>query len=459
MKTLFELATENNNLEFLDDNGVNVFCLKDIPRFIDPEESRGLVFLYLSNSIESLKVFWMLMNTKHCLVLLAPTLSDSLKIQLEERYQPAYIYDVNRSVINKFESLSHSNFTGFFKNEMVNIAVIDKNIKLLLSTSGTTGSPKFVKLSESNIIKNAQSIASYLPICNSDVTPLNLPIYYSYGLSILTSNALKGGKIVCSNTDLLNRNFWESFKHLGYTSLAGVPFVYEMLIRIGFQKMELPTLKYFTQAGGKLSNDLVEKFHAISIEKNAQFFVMYGQTEATARMSYLDPTQTKLKIGSIGKPIPGGKFEIDSESKELIYFGDNVFGGYANNKDDLRIYEVQECLRTGDLAEMDKDGYFYIIGRIKRISKVFGSRINLDELETILSNKYEKSFRCISIDDKLIVVFYDENQIDKSEVCAFVSNEFKLHISVLKTFHMVDFPLTANGKIDYNQLKKLYGAN
>ena len=158
------------------------------------------------------------------------------KIELESIYSPHYIFDSSRNEIDGYE-IDNSVVFRRIKDESINI---DPQIKLLLSTSGTTGSPKFVKLSENNILSNAKSISAYLPIESIDVTPLNLPLYYSYGLSVLTSNALKGGKIICGNTDILTQKFWNNMTDFGYTSIAGVPFVYEMLERIWFLKK--PTL-------------------------------------------------------------------------------------------------------------------------------------------------------------------------------------------------------------------------
>ena len=190
------------------------------------------------------------------------------------------------------------------------------DLKVLLSTSGTTGTPKLVKLSEANLRANAQSILAYLPIKQDDVTPLNLSICYSYGLSVLTSNSLAGGTIVCTNKDILSKDFWADFEKLGYTTLAGVPYIYEMLNRIGFLKKNYPQLRYMTQAGGKLSSKLAEVFSTHLKSQNKDFFIMYGQTEATARMSYLHPSYIESKIDSIGKAIPNGTFSIDKETNE-----------------------------------------------------------------------------------------------------------------------------------------------
>lgn len=286
--TLFDLASNNKKLKFIDDENQFEFELNDILELGLNQETKKLIFAYLDNSLQSILVFWTLMKTNHCIALLPPNISLHFKTELECLYRPTYIFDNSRDVIEGNEKLNIKSIQ-FFKNINEPNIKIHKSLKILLSTSGTTGSLKFVKLSEENLIANANSITEYLPINEFDVAPLNLPIFYSYGLSVLTSNSIKGGKIVCTNDDVLKKSFWEKFETLGFTSLTSVPFVYEMLDRIGFTKKTYSSLRYFTQAGGKLQENLVKKYGEYAISNKVPFYVMYGQTEATARMSYLPP--------------------------------------------------------------------------------------------------------------------------------------------------------------------------
>lgn len=455
--TLFEIALQNESLVFIDDSNGVEYTLKNLPQVNFKAKSKSLVFLYLSNSIKNIGAFWSLMRGEHCIALLSIDLTPSFKHQLEQLYKPDYIIDFSRTFVEHYNYHSPDSYLSFFESKFKNSKNINNNIKLLISTSGSTGSPKFVKLSETNIIENARSICDYLPINTKDVTPLNLPIYYSYGLSVLTSNSLEGGKIVCTNEDVLKKEFWLNFEKYGYTSIAGVPFVYEMLDRIGFTKKNYPTLRYLTQAGGKLQDILVKKYAEYSKENKIDFFVMYGQTEATARMSYLPPDKTLDKLGSIGKPIKNGIFSIDSQTNELCYEGPNVFGGYVTHPDELTTYENNLLLHTGDLAKIDNDGYYYIIGRAKRFVKIFGSRINLDEVESILSKKFEINAKCIGLNDKSILIFILNNErYNVEQITQFLSIEIKIHITAIKLKEVNDFPLTANGKIDYTKLTKSY---
>jgi acyl-CoA synthetase (AMP-forming)/AMP-acid ligase II len=450
---LYNEIAKNTSLRFLDEHQPNEsFALTDLNLFDLPTENKRLAFLYIDNSITAITVLLSFLKSTHALVLLSPALSDTLKIELEEHYKPTYIYDTTRTNIDGYKS---NIATGLWQNVGEVDYAIHPEIKVLLSTSGTTGSPKFVKLSEANLWSNAISIASYLPINDADVAPLNLPVYYSYGLSVFTSNAIKGGAIVCTNTDVLSKIFWDQMQHFGFTSIAGVPFVYEMLNRIGFTKKQYPSLKYFTQAGGRLQEPLVIKFAAYAKENDLSFYVMYGQTEATARMSYLPPTETFLKATSIGIAIPGGKFEIEAETNELKYQGENVFGGYVTSLQDLESYEQEPWLHTGDQAKMDADGFVYITGRMKRFVKLFGNRINLDEVESILAKQLNTMVYTIGVEDKSMLLIGTDESILKHGA-AYVVKELKLHPTVVKTFVCDTVPLTANGKPDYKNLQKMY---
>jgi long-chain acyl-CoA synthetase len=453
---LYDNALLNSSLEFIDAENGKIFLLNELSNLNFDHDCKALVFAYLDNTIESISVFWSLMRSDHCIALLSPSISNNFKEELEFLYKPVFVFDNTRLELTGHNKIVDKDIF-YFKAKTISEKKIDSQIKILLSTSGSTGSPKFVKLSEKNLISNAQSICNYLPIQKSDVTPLNLPIFYSYGLSILTSNALKGGKIVCSNDDLMKKEFWENFQKFGYTSFGGVPFVFEMLDRIGFTKKVYNSLRYFTQAGGKLQDVLVKKYAEYAQKNCLKFYVMYGQTEATARMSYLPFEELLNKIGSIGKPIFNGSFDIDPNSSELCYKGPNIYGGYVESPNDLTVYSQPSVLKTGDVARVDSDGYYFITGRIKRFAKIFGNRINLDEIESILYKNFKQDFKCVCNNDKDLLIFTDV--VDNNLIGAkdYVSKELKLHMSVIKTKFIESIPLTVNGKVDYKELINIYG--
>ncbi|HWB63308.1 MAG TPA: AMP-binding protein, partial [Chitinophagales bacterium] len=448
--TLFEYINTHHrpSLRYIDAKTGHSYNWEEMSSVQLPVENttKQLCFLYLDNSVACISIFFSLLRTPHCVCLLSGDLKEELKENLESTYSPGIIIDAKRDAV-----------TGYLKrvaytpdNVLLPVYINDKvqhqihpALRILLPTSGTTGSPKLVKLTDENFISNATSILGYLPITEEDTAPLNLPVYYSYGLSVLLSNSIGGGKILCTNESVLSRNFWEQFKQSGCNSFAGVPYTYEMLRRIGFEKMEGLHLKYFTQAGGKMDVKLRKVFADYAVEHNCQFFVMYGQTEATARMSYLGPQYAYSKIEAIGKPIPGGKFMLDEQTGELVYEGRNVFKGYAYNANDLQGIENILALRTGDLARVDEEGFYYITGRLNRFIKLYGNRVGLDEVEQQLRKKFDGTIGCTGVNDQFLLIFSDNAALDANEVRNYVSGIFGLHISALRFKLVEPIPLNA----------------
>ncbi len=212
------------------------------------------------------------------------------------------------------------------------------DLALLLSTSGSTGSPKLVRLSRCNLVANATAIADYLDIRQTDRAATTLPMSYCYGLSVIHSHLLRGAGLILTDRSVVDEEFWALFRRHRGTSFAGVPYTFEMLERIGFDGIDLPDLRYVTQAGGRLSPERVRSFAALGERKGWQLFVMYGATEATARMAYLPPELAQSRPASIGRPIPGGSFTLepldgwsDPDVGELVYHGANVMMGYAHD--------------------------------------------------------------------------------------------------------------------------------
>ncbi len=454
---------ENEHLLFADAKSHRKYSLGEIVHELPPvlpAAGKLLAFLYLDDSMASLAQYFSFFKSPHLIALLNNSLGQELKEGLESLYQPAIIIDARRDHIRDYEKTEVACVAGSYALFYSDLASVEIHLKckVLLSTSGSTGSPKFVKLSEDNLLQNALSITSYLPINAADVTPLNLPIYYSYGLSVLHSNALRGGTIVCGTSDIIQREFWTECDSLGFTSIAGVPFIYEMLDRIGFRKKTYPTLRYMTQAGGNLNLKTKGNFAVYCEENEIAFFVMYGQTEATARISYVPPEMLQHKLGSIGIPIKNGILEIDPDNGEVLYSGPNVFGGYAENPSDLGAWDDSGQLRTGDVGQMDSDGYFSITGRMKRFVKLYGNRINLDELERYLKNTAGNTAVATNgIEDQWLLISYSGTEMDEAGLKKQIFESFKIHPTSVRFQRLEEIPLTSNGKVNYTKLLQTYG--
>lgn len=283
------------------------------------------------------------------------------------------------------------------------------DLALLLSTSGSTGSPKLVRLSHRNLRANAESIAQYLGIRSTDRAATTLPMHYCYGLSVINSHLARGAGLILTGLSVADRCFWSLFRRAGGTAFAGVPYTFTLLSRIGFDEMRLPRLRYVTQAGGRLAPDRVRHYAALARDRGWQLFVMYGQTEATARMAYLPPHLAAEHPSAIGVPVPGGSMRLDPvpdhpdpDVGELVYAGPNVMLGYAETAADLREGRTVHELRTGDLARRRAAGLFEIVGRRSRFVKAFGLRIDLDRVEAGLAADGIAAY-CAGADDDLVV--------------------------------------------------------
>jgi acyl-coenzyme A synthetase/AMP-(fatty) acid ligase len=317
-------------------------------------------------------------------------------------------------------------------------ADLHPDLRVLLSTSGSTGSPKLVRLSERNVLANAAAIAQYLALDAGERAIASLPLPYSYGLSVLHSHLLAGASVAFTGASVIRPEFWDDVRRHAATSFAGVPYAYAMLERIGMRAMALPSLRTMTQAGGRLDPALAARFAA-----HARLFVMYGQTEATARIAYVPPERLDEKPGSIGVAIPGGALRV--VDGELVYEGPNVMLGYAEARADLaRGDDRHGVLATGDLGHADDDGFFYVTGRAKRIAKVYGQRINLDEVEAAVAGPAG----AIAGEDRIDVFAERADGADARALAA----RFRLPPRALRVHAVERLPVKASGKVDYGAL-------
>ncbi len=420
-------------------------------------EKKQLILIKSKVNIGTIVGYLSFLRKNHTIMMLDASVDDTLMQNLIEIYRPNFIWE---------EVISTQNYVVTYKDCGLKVfnpksLNLHPNLALMLSTSGTTGSPKMVKLTKENLYANTTSIIQYLDINSAHRAITNLPLYYSYGLSILNTHLKQGASIVITDESIMSKNFWNIFKTHNVTTLSGVPYHYEILRRIGLMKMDLPSLKYMTQAGGKLNQKLVKVYATWAKEKEIDFCVMYGQTEATARMSYLPTDKTLDKMDSIGIAIPNGTLQIKDLNNdqvidtaniegELVYSGKNVMMGYATCLNDLeKNDELHGVLRTGDLARQDEEGYLYITGRLKRFIKIHGNRVGLDEIEHHLKS-LDFDVLCTGVDNKLMVASRDEDKIEiiKQKII----DKYTFHHSVVKVKYINEYPVSDTGKIQYKKL-------
>jgi len=421
---------------------------------------KNLAFLICENEIESILFYLSYLKNKCVLVLLEKNITEFNLNSLIKKYEPKYIFK------NKKNKIKCKNFTKkeiflnylIFENKNKLNINIHKNLKILISTSGTTGNPKYVKLSEQNLSSNINSIIAYLKLNKHDSTITTLPMNYVYGLSIINTHLFVGGKIILNDFSVIDRKFWELAANHKITNINGVSYLYEIMDKIKFLNKDLSYVKFFTHAGGKINKQLQKKLIDFCIKNKKKIFFMYGAAEATARMGYVPWEYAKKKIGSIGIAIKGGRFWLENKKKqkimkknkigELFYSGKNVFSGYANNFHDLSTINNLDILNTGDFAKKDEDGFYFLLGRSDKFVKIQGNRLNLEDIERYTSNFGVKSVCKLNKQNK-ISIFIEKN-IDERMLLDEIKNRVTVHPSNFIIKKIKKFPLNKNFKISYN---------
>ncbi len=451
--------------EFEDAVTYNKLSLEEI-KFRNAVGGRCLVFILSTNSIGSLLGYVSCLNGNIVPLMLNAHLEQEILDNLLNLYHPSYIWLPEENA-EQFKGLSEVYSSYGYKLLQTNYGnnyPLYAELALLLTTSGSTGSPKFVKQSYDNIEANTKSIAGYLHLDETERAITTLPMNYTYGLSIINTHLAVGAAILVTDKGLMQKEFWNFFKEQKATSFGGVPYTYEMLDRLKIYRMDLPSLKTMTQAGGKLTPELHEKFANFAWDTGRSFVVMYGQCEATARMGYLPANKAVEKKGSMGIAIPGGKLRlIDVDGNEirkphttgkLVYEGANVTLGYAECGDDLiKGDERGGVLQTGDMAQFDEDGYFYIVGRRKRFLKIYGNRVNLDEIDRMIKSAYEDiDVASTGVDDHMYLFPTKQEMAD--EIKNFVVSKTRLNPAAFKTICIPEIPKNDAGKTLYKDLEK-----
>ncbi|EPE95829.1 AMP-binding protein [Rhizobium grahamii] len=337
---------------------------------------------------------------------------------------------------------------------------VHPDLALMLVTSGSTGSGKAVRLSKTAVAANAEQIAGYLGLQASDVGALVLPLHYSYGLSVLNSHLAVGAAVWMPGTSVLESTFLDDFRTARCTNFAGVPHSYELLEQRGFREQHYPDLRFMTVAGGRMESEAVRRYHGWLQYEGQRFYVMYGQTEATARIAYVPPEHLPGSADRIGTAVPGGELWLVDEkgaiitdtdvAGELVYRGPNVMLGYADTRQDLARGADIEELRTGDLAARDADGLFRITGRLRRMSKIGGVRLGHDALEAALAAKGITA-AVVGNDQQLLAAFAgSQREEDVREALAVIAG---IGLPQVRAIGFEELPRLANGKIDYEHLR------
>lgn len=438
-----------------------------IEDFAQHLSSRQLIFIVGNNDLPTVLCYLTSLERRVVPLLLRAETDEAHLNRLVSIYDPAFVFIATKATWSKTgcKLLRQDGAYGLYRRTTAAAAGLHDDLALLLTTSGSTGSPKLVRLTAHNLKANAASIAAYLDITANERAITTLPFNYSYGLSVINSHLYAGASVVLSNRSLMDAAFWRLLNDHQVSSFAGVPYTYEMLLKLRMERIAMPTIRTLTLAGGRMESAKVTRVTEICRSRGIRFVPMYGQTEATARIAWLAHGDVERKAGSIGRPVPGGSLWIENEAGEtiteagvmgeLVYSGPNVSMGYAQDMDDLKLGDVnQGVLRTGDLARFDEDGFFFIEGRLRRFLKIFGIRISLDGVERIAA---EKGFACAAHgnDDQLIMHVVETPQLLTDAIRADMAQTLGLHPSAITVKPLRELPRLPTGKVDYPCLSQL----
>lgn len=341
----------------------------------------------------------------------------------------------------------------------------------LMFTSGTTARPRAVRVTHRNIQANTNSIIEYLDLNCVDRIMAVLPFYYCFGTSLLHTHLRAGGSLVIANSFVYPELVLDLMESTECTGFAGVPSIYQTLLRnSSFPRRELKSLCKLQQAGGKLQSVLIEELiHSVP---NSHVFVMYGQTEATARLSYLPPEMLATKLGSIGKGIPGVTLSVlDEEGNpikpgdvgEIFAAGENISPGYLDDPEANACKFINGVLKTGDLATVDEDGYIYIVDRKADFIKSYGFRVSSQQVESIILELKDVVATAVIGEPDLVsgeaikafVVLHEGSTLTAKDIITHCGQRMAHHMIPHDVVFITSLPMNAHGKVVKTELRKI----
>jgi len=469
MEFFYSFKKNKNKTALISENGKE-YKFKDIldleKNFKKKIEKDQLILLLANNSISSILFYILSILNQNKIILIDENLNITEIEKIIMLYKPRYIVSkIKKSHFEMTQKPVLKILDSIILKTKFKTHKLKKDLLILLPTSGSTGSSKFVQLSKKNIISNTKSILKYLKINSDDRAITNMPFYYSYMLSIINTHLLSGASIFVSNKTIIEKKFWNEFKKKKITSFNGVPYTWEVINRIGKEKIFTKHINYITQAGGKLENNLANNLYQLCKLKKKDMYIMYGQTEASPRISYIKNENIIKYQGSIGKPIDGVKMWIENKNSkkilkpnvkgEIFISGENIMMGYSSSVEDIKITNISKKklkLNTGDIGYFNEDGFFYITGRSSRIVKIYGNRIDLNEIERKMKGFF-LNVTCINKNDNLVVFF--NKKLSKKKVESKLYEVIKLNLNKVKFIKIKNIPMTKNKKIDYKKLFNL----
>lgn len=424
-------------------------------------QARAVIFCLCKNTVGSLLGYLAFVEADAVPLMLSSKIDKGLLKKLLETYTPAYIWCPTEMKDSLEAECTEERYGYSLLRTDAVFYPIHEQLQLLMTTSGSTGSPKLVRYKKGNLEANAKNVAIAFGWTAEERPVCDLGMQYTMGLNVINTHLYVGATILLTTHNLMSAEFWDYIKAEKATNFTGVPFSYEIFTRLRFQKMDLPYLTTLAEGGGKLTDKRFIELAEYAKNNRKRFIATFGTTETSARLSLLPPEMALDKVGSIGRAIPEGElFLIDGEGNvledmvaegEMCYRGPNVTMGYGISKEDLaKGDEWQGVYHTGDLARRDEDGCYYITGRLSRFLKLLSYRVSLDQCERLIQEQFGIDCACTGTDQRMDIYITDESKI--KDVQNFVCDKTGLFKNLFKVFVIDEIPRNESGKIKYKDL-------
>lgn len=424
-------------------------------------EERSLVFLLCDHQMETLELLYMTLYLNRVPLLLSADIDDELLDKLISLYQPQYIYcSKEHKKVDTYTPCqgldldSHTLLKTDYKK-----CDIHPDVSLLLSTSGTTGSAKLVKLSYENLYDNSEYAVRHLSMESGQRGLSPLPINFTCGFAFCLWHWHCGATLYVSNEMLISKAYRELFLHAKINNFAATPYVNSMLKKICFWDEQ--TMKYLNYAmfgGGQMTEQ--DQMELARLMKD-KFWIAYGQTECTGIIAGMNFSVNDIKLRTVGKAFDNMKLTIDGDTGELIIKSKSICMGYAGCREHLANGdENQGIMRTGDIAHIDKDGCIYLHGRLTRYVKILDKRVSLEDLEQYLYNQYTGvEFACIGRDNHIVIGYTGAERDRDSTIKMLLDRSMKIPKKWITCCWMAEIPRYDTGKVNYNKMEEMADGN
>lgn len=428
-------------------------------------EPRTIIFNLCKNTVGAMIGYLGFIEREAVPLNLSDKINKDLLKTLIATYTPAYLW-VPEEEAESYGYETVYNTYGYTLLRTGNkIYPIHEKLQFLMTTSGSTGSPKLVRYKKGNLEANAKNVAIAFGWSDKERPLCDLGMQYTMGLNVINTHLYVGATVLLTTYNIMSGEFWDYIKAQKATNFTGVPFSYDLFFRLHFERMDLPYLTTFSEGGGKLTDARFIQMAEYAQRTGKRFIASFGTTETSARMACLPAELALTKIGSIGRAIPEGElFLIDENGNELkdpvaegemCYKGPNVTMGYAVCKDDLlKDDEFNGEYHTGDLAKRDEDGCYFVTGRLSRFLKLLSYRVSLDQSERLIQQEFGIECACSGTDQRMNVYITDESK--KAEVLEFIADKTNLYKSLFKVFVVNEILRNDSGKIRYKDMDAKY---